>query len=227
VARKVANDFGIPVWSAKQCGSVFESMPMDKLKLTPNENKFRWQMSIDLAYGVKGFTYFPLCGDVLAYDTNKDANGNPIWEEGIDDYFGVFNGYTGQPNVWFGYAKEFKTHLQPIEHILMNAYHDGIIVNGTAIEKNNMGEELIKSGKYHELTGVSGATSVVGCYNYQGQTVLYVTNNSYSKNGTVKLSFDNNYEYEIYQGGKKKESKGREVSLQLLPGEGVLVTPKY
>ena len=100
-------------------------------------------------------------------------------------------------------------------------------VSDEVIEKNNMGEELIKSGKYHELTGVSGATSVVGCYNYQGQTVLYVTNNSYSKNGTVTLSFDQNYGYEIYQGGKKKESNGKEISLDLLPGEGVLVMPKY
>ncbi len=227
VARKVANKYKIPVWSCKQCGSVFESLPMELQKITPTEDKFRWQMTVDLAYGVKGFTYFLLCGEALAYDTNKDADGNPIWQEGMDDYFGIFNGYTGKPNVWFDYAKEFDVHLTNVEKILMNSYHDGVIANGPVIEKNNMGEEWIKSGTYYELAKVSGATSLIGCYNYEGQTVLYVTNNSYTKNGTVTLTFDDKYGYDVYQGADNKFEQGKELTLDLLPGEGALVKLKY
>lgn len=222
VTRKVANDYKIPVWSCKQTGSIFETKdyPMSIQKILPNENKFRWQMSIDLAYGVKGFTYFLLCGDALGYDEN-------IWEEGIDQYFGLFNAYTGEPNVWFDYAAEFDKHLTNIEGILMNSCHDGIIVNGAVIEKNNIGDEWIKSGSYYELESVSGSASLIGCYNYNGRTVLYVTNNSYSKNGTVTLNFSDNYGYTIFQKEQKFDESGKTLTLNLLPGEGTLVMLKY
>lgn len=222
VSRKVANDFKIPVWSCKQAGSIFETAdyPMSVQKILPNEDKFRWQMSIDLAYGVKGFTYFLLCGDALGYDEN-------IWEEGIDQYFGLFNAYTGEPNVWFYYAEEFKKHLTQIEKVLMNSCHDGVITCGTVKEKHNIGEELIASGSYHELESVEGSVSLIGCYNYKGQTVLYVTNNSYSENGSVTLNFKDKYGYTVYQKDQKTDKAGKSLTLDLLPGEGVMVMLKY
>ncbi len=220
VSRKVANEFKIPVWSCKQAGSIFEGLSKDLQKITPDENKFRWQMSIDLAYGVKGFTYFLLCGDALSYDEN-------VWEEGIDDYFGIFNAFTGEPNIWFDYAKEFDKHLTIVEKILMNSCHDGIITCGTVKEKHNIGDELIESGSYHELESVSGNPSIIGCYNYKGQTVLYVSNNSYSANGTVTLNFKDNYGYTVYQKDNKADKTGKSITLELLPGEGAMVALKY
>lgn len=220
VSRKVANEFKIPVWSCKQCGSIFEHIPMDKLKITPDENKFRWQMSIDLAYGVKGITYFLLCGDALGPSSD-------IWQEGIDDYFGIFNAYTGQPNIWFDYIKEFDKHLTKIEKILMQSYHDGIIINGAVKEQNGMGDELIKEGSYYELESITGDTSLTGCYNYNGKTVLYVTNNSYSKDAKVTLNFKDNYGYTVIQKNKLTDKAGKTLDLNLLPGEGAMVVLKY
>lgn len=218
-ARKVANDYKIPLWSFKQCGSIFESIPMSKQKFLPDENKFRWQMAIDLVYGVKGIQYFLLCGDALGYDG--------VWEAGIDDYFGIFNAYTGKPNRWFDYAKEFNAHLKNIQSVLMNSAHEGVIVNGKVVEKSNIGDELIESGTYNELTGVSGDASWVGCYNYKGQTVLYVMNNSYKNNGQVTLEFSDNYGYKIYQQTNTTNKTGNTVTLELLPGEGAMVMLKY
>lgn len=222
IARKVANEFEIPVWSCKQCGSIFESVPMDKQKLCPTEDKFRWQMSIDLAYGVKGFTYFLLCGNAIGPSSS-------VWEEGIDDYFGIFNAYTGQPNVWFDYIKEFDKHLTKIERVLMQSYHDGVIATGNVIEKASIGEELIQSGSYHELESITSDDVAVltGCYNYNGKTVLYVTNNSYSKSGTVTLNFSDNYGYVLIQKDTLTDKAGRSLQLDLLPGEGAMVMVKY
>lgn len=228
IARKVANKYKIPLWSCKQCGSVMEFKPLSAQAMTPNAEKFRWQMTLDLAFGVKGFTYFLLCGDNMAYAHYKDADGKyAYWQEGMDDYFGLFNGYTGQPNVWYDYAKEFKGHVQLVDEILMNSYHDGIILNGGVIEKGNFGAEVIKSGTYYELTGVEGGASVIGCYNYNGRTVLYVTNNSYSKSNSVMLKFSDNYGYDVYQGNAVTEQVGKQLTLELKAGEGAMIALKY
>lgn len=219
IARKVANEFEIPVWSCKQVGSLFVDTPKDKQKILPNEEKFRWQMSIDLAYGVKGFTYFLLCGNAFEL-------GN--WEEGIDDYFGIFNAYTGQPNVWYDYIKDFSKHLNKIDRILMQSYHDGIITSKGVMEAENIGSELIASGSYHELSSIdSDRGCLTGCYNYNGQTVLYVTNNSYTYENKVKLNFSDDYGYVVIKGDQKTDKAGSTIELDLLPGEGALVMVKY
>lgn len=223
VSRKVANEFKIPVWSCKQCGSIFDRVSKDMQKILPNEDQFRWQMSIDLAYGVKGFTYFLLCGNALV------GNNNPVWEEGFDDFFGIFNAYTGQPNVWFDYIKEFDKHLTKVERVLMQSYHDGVIATGRVIEKASIGDELIADGSYHELASIESkdVACLTGCYNYNGKTVLYVSNNSYSKSGKVKLNFKDNYGYVVIQKDTLTDKAGKSVELDLLPGEGAMVMVKY
>ncbi len=215
IVRKIANEYEIPYWSCKQCGAVQANKNLDMLKITPNQEEFRWQMSIDLAYGVKGFNYFLLVGHTLGY--------NSRWSEGIDDYYGLFNSYTGELNVWGTYAEEFKEHLQVVDEVLINACHEGVIAHGDVIEKEFIGDELIESGRFKELLSVDGDASLIGCFDYKGGTALYVTNNSYENKAEVKLNFADNYGYNVYQGKEKTFKTGRELAVDLKEGEGVLV----
>jgi hypothetical protein len=217
VVREIANEYKIPVWSCKQTTCLFEDRPMSQLDTQPNEEQFRWQMSVDLAYGVKGFNYFLLVGESLSYDEGEN------WEVGMDNYYGLFNSYTGKPNVWFEYAKAYTPHLQLVDEILLNACNEGVIAHGNVMEKDTMGSECIDSGSYRELKQVSGDASIIGCFDYKGGTALYVTNNSYTKDATVSLTFRDNYGYNVYKGGEKRFLTGTNVELKLMAGEGVLI----
>ena len=217
VAWELAKEYKIPIWTYKQAGCLSESSPLSMLIKQPNEDQFRWHITIDLAYGVKGITYFLLLGSHLGYDSQ------PTYEEGMDAYFGLFNGYTGEPNVWFDYAKNFKGHLQLVDEVLMNSCNEGVIAHGDIIGKNLMGDELIETGYYRELKSVEGGDSIIGCFDYKGGTALYVTNNSYTNSTAVALNFRDNYGYNIYQGTKKIFRTGEKVELNLIPGEGVLI----
>ncbi len=217
IVRKIAEEYKIPFWSCKQCGSLHENYEMSKLNAQPNADQFRWQMTIDLAYGAKGFTYFLLVGSLLSYD-ERDT-----WQEGMDAYYGLFNSYTGEPNEWFYYAKDFKAHLQLVDEVLTNACNEGVIAHGAVIGKEEMGEELREDGSYRELKSVQGDASVIGCFDYKGGTALYVTNNSYKKTATVTLNFRDNYGYDVYQGVEKTLKMGKTLSLELIAGEGALV----
>jgi hypothetical protein len=217
IVREIANEYQIPVWSCKQCTCLFEDRPIENLIMQPNEAQFRWQMTVDVAYGVKGFSYFLLVGSALSYDEQ------PTWEVGMDAYYGLFNSYMGEPNVWFDYAKAFTPHLQLVDEVLMNSCNEGVIAHGAVLEKEDMGSELISSGEYRELKSVAGDASIVGCFNYKGGTALYVTNNSYTNSGSVTLTFRDNFGYNVYQGAQKSFKTGTTLSLQLGAGEGVLV----
>lgn len=222
VAKKVADDYRIPLWSCKQCGVYQEYLPLDKLKHIPGENEFRWQTSVDLSYGVKGFTYFPLCGDVLGYAP----------QSGKDEYFGLFSGYDRLPNIYYTYAKNFGKHLKNVQSVLINAAHEGVIISGDAREadyvKTAGNGEWIRSGSYYELDGVSSTAGAwTGCYNYNGKTVLYVTNDSCDGDNTVTLNFNDNYGYAVYRGEDVVSESGKNLTLNLLPGEGAMVTLKY
>ena len=66
----------------------------------------------------------------------------------------------------------------------------------------------------------------MGCFDYKGGTALYVVNNSVTKTGTITLNFDNNYYYEIIKKTEKVEKTGKQLTLTLDKGEGVLIVLK-
>jgi hypothetical protein len=113
---------------------------------------------------------------------------------------------------------------------LKSTLHGGIFtgdkIYGGGDPKEKFGN-LIEERKFRELVEVSeNASSFVGCFDYQGKTMLYVVNNSWDQTAEITLGFDNTYAYEITQRAETEEVVGKKFTLKLLPGEGAMVRLK-
>ena len=100
----------------------------------------------------------------------------------------------------------------------------GIIANG---DSPCPIPEKGKLNSFRELTSVSGDDSIVGCFDYKGKAAYYVVNNSTTKDkAKVTLHFNNNYASEVIQNATEYNLTGKNLTLTLAPGEGVLVVLK-
>lgn len=87
-------------------------------------------------------------------------------------------GADGNTNQWYDYAKKMNTHIAAVDEVLMNSVNKGIILSGSASAVSaETSEYLISSGSFQALQSVTG-DCLVGCFNYQGRTALYVVNYS-------------------------------------------------
>ena len=81
---------------------------------------------------------------------------------------------------------------------------------------------VIDSGEFHQLKGVRGDV-LVGCFEYEKRTVLYVVNYTYNKANDVILDLNDNHEVNIIQRGKTLTANEQHLGIHLEAGEGVLV----
>jgi hypothetical protein len=213
---RAAEKAEIPFWSFLQAGGQWSDtlldLPFDR-EYYPNENQFLWNYNTLLAYGSKGLMFFPM---IAPYAFAMEKNGINFQKMGLI-------GADGRLNRWYYYADKANHNLQAFEHILMNAAHEGIIVTGEEAKFHTLDlPEVAESARFRELTGVSGDT-MVGCFDYKGGTALYVVNYSMTQKQTIKLSFSDNYGYDVAQRGEWAAVHGKTLSLTLEAGEGALV----
>lgn len=218
VVREQAQANGLPFWVFAQAGGQWNDagaeLPIQEHY--PKEGEFMWNIGTQLAYGAKGIQYFPL---FQPKDFAKSENGQ--WDYGRNGIFGAF----GNRNEWYFYAQKANAHIAAVDHVLMNAANEGLIASGTALNDLGGRPEVLASGKYRELTGVSG-NALVGCFDYLGGTALYVVNYSMEEKGRVTLSFTDNYGYDVTQRTTAVSVTGNEIVLTLEAGEGALVVLK-
>jgi hypothetical protein len=84
------------------------------------------------------------------------------------------------------------------------------------------GKDLIKSNSFRDLNGVTG-NALVGCFDYNGKTALYVVNNSITEEGQISLTFDHKYNFEVIQDAASRTENGDALTLDLGIGEAALV----
>ncbi|MBQ2986615.1 MAG: hypothetical protein IJE23_03950 [Tyzzerella sp.] len=167
--RYVANESGNPLWTFVQAGDSFELAP-DGDPIT--EGEFKWSANMGLAFGAKGIQYFS-----LVQPTNPIFHQSPM---GLLDSTGAENaaGY-------YDWAMDVNEELTAIDHILVNATHEGIMTTGThATEQaaNNVKDiELYKSKHWLWATGEDsqGNAKVEVYSNYEGATVTCGTDSTY------------------------------------------------
>lgn len=82
------------------------------------------------------------------------------------------------------------------------------------------GKDLLKT--YRDLTGVTG-NALVGCFDYNGKTALYVVNNSITEEGKINLTFAHKYNFEVIQDAVSRTENGDSLTLDLGIDEGALV----
>jgi len=219
VFRKLANDYGVPLWRMMNAGAYFGNYDINDFPegYIPLEGEFLFDGNISLAYGAKSiqyYTMFQFKGDGLTPDGGYDSQRSG------------FIGVDGNKTRWYYYGQKLCRQIKAVEHVLMNAANVGVIAHGSkakAMVGSHPGGGLITSDKFRQLTGVSGDDAVIGCFDYLGGTALYVVNYSRSQKSKTTFSFDDGYCYDVTQRGQSVAVVGKNVTLTLAPGEGALI----
>ena len=220
VVRMVAADNGIPFWTFIQAGSQWNDSKRHFDSVTPyypDEGQFDWNINVSLAFGAKGINYFPLIQpDYFAY-----AESTPF-----DFQRNGLIGAWGNKNQWFYYAQNMAGHIGAIDEVLMNSVSKGVLACGKQAEKDlNLTVDynvLLPGTSWRELKNVDG-DALIGCFNYQGKTVLYVVNYSFEKGQKLELAFQDMYHVTVIQKAETKKFQGDGMTLDMAPGEGVLL----
>lgn len=220
VARKYAHKYDIPFFAAIQAGSQWndEMGHFDsELPYFPDEAHFDWNINTCLAFGVQGITYFPLIQpEHFAYAGTEE---NPAWDFKRNGLIGA----TGEKNQWWHYAQRINKHIAAIDEVLMNAVNKGVIVTSEqAKEDMKLTTCMISSGCFEELVSVEG-DAMIGCFNYNGKTALYVVNYNWKTSQSVALDFDTVHEIALTKKAETLHKNSQRIELCMDAGEGVLI----
>ena len=200
--RDAAQEENIPFWAFVQAGRSVSGGN------DPSEQQFYWNVNTCLAMGAKGIQYYPM----LQPDTNV-ANGL-IYADGTK-------------SVYYDYAKTINQQIANMDHILMNCTHGGIIaVDTLAVNDTVDVSSRLNSTSFRELTGVStnlGLGAIIGCFDYNGKTALYVVNNSTYLSQTIDLTFSSAVDLTQYADNTQSLGTSQSHSISLKPGAAVLL----
>jgi len=215
--REHAVERGIPFWAYVQAGSQwndsFEELPSVK-PYYPNEYQFNWNVNTCLAFGAQGIQYFPL---MQPYQFTLAENGG--WDFERNGILGAM----GNKNQWYFYAQNINKHIGAIDEVLMNSVSKGIIVSGEQA-KEDVGATscVIQEGTFNQLQSITG-DAMVGCFNHNGKTALYVVNYSMENAQKIKLNFAGSQNLRVIQNAETSYKKGSAITLDMAAGEGVLL----
>ena len=176
------------------------------------EGELKWDVNTMLAFGAKGLIYYLTVSP-------------PFWaeKEGAEEqvnWHSIINVY-GEKTEFYDYVQEINTHISAMDHVLMNCDYQGVIITGNT-PCVHYGSDLIKSNAFRDLSNVTG-NALVGCFDYNGKTALYVVNNSITEEGTITLSFDHKLNFEIIKDATSRIENGDSLTIRLGIGEAALV----
>lgn len=212
--RGWAEEYEIPFWVCLQVGGFYNYYK------APSESEFLWLVNTAIASGAKGIEYFP-----GVMPTDEAYMQSPHGDLGLV-------AMDGQKTQYYYYSKKATTQIQATQKYLMNAASVGIMVNPASSPDLNISNDFIYEMKdgytyllndFRQLKKVSD-NGLVGCFDYQGRTMLYVMNNTLDADvETISLTFDNAYAYDVIQRGVNRTATGKTLNLQLRGGEAALV----
>lgn len=207
---------GKPYWTYLAAGGQWgiETEDATKKPYFPNEPQFNWYVNAQLAFGCKGFIYY-MCFPELKSTTNVSTN----WDHYEKGLFGEF----GNKTQWYYYAQNANRHIAAIDEVMMNSVSKGIIASSEAV-KNEMQfiDCVIESGTFQELQSVSG-DAMIGCFNYNGKTALYVVNFSMEYAQKIDLGFNTKHQMMVVQNAETSYVECDTLTLDMAAGEGILV----
>ncbi len=207
--RAKAEELNVPYWLYLQAGGEWPDAPT---KRVVTEAEMLWSINTALCMGAKGISYFPLVMPP-EYLTINGGIGSAR-NAGLINQFGTAN------PVYY-YAVKAAKQLKAVDDVLMQSKNMGVVVHGESPAPLR-GDYILKN--FRQLESVSGDECLIGCFDYQGGTALYITRNSTQEKGSVKLHFNGNYGYDIITRGNKTFKAGKTLELKLEAGEAILVT---
>ena len=216
IIRDNAEEAGIPFWTFIQAGAQWNDAK-EKIETNgyfPSEGNFNWLINTALAFGTKGIHYFPTVQPShFAYTKTDD----------LDFQRNGLIGAWGNKNRWYYYAQNANEHIGIIDEVLMNSVNKGILLSGTLMDGHFDDVKFILEGtSWREVASIDG-DAMVGCFNYEGKTALYVVNYDMENAQNIKLTFQNNYLFSVTQNANKEYMSGNGIELSMNAGEGVLI----
>lgn len=212
--RAAAKRYKIPFWVFLQAGGQWQCIGKASIENYPTREEMFWNMHTNMAYGAKAFQYFTL---LQPEDFAETDNGLDCRRIGLI-------GFDGEKNEWYPIAKEINAYIAFIDEVMMNAENLGVIPVGKW--SNSLVEGTEKLFSFRELVEAVGSEAIIGCFDYQGKTALYLVNNSTTEQGTMSLRFDCNRKFVVYTNGKTAEFCGECPIFEMNAGEGVLIVLK-
>ena len=220
IVRMVAEEKGVPFWTFVQAGSQWNDAMEHFDSVTPyypTEGQFDWNVNVCLAFGAKGINFFPLIQPYFF----AFAESEPF-----DFERNGLIGAWGNKTQWYYYAQDITKQIREVDEVLMNATSKGVLAYGEQAKADvglakNYGA-VMKGTGWRELKNVEG-DALVGCFNYQGKTALYVVNYSTDHSQQINLHFQDNYKVTVIQNADTKDIQGEGMTLDMLPGEGALL----
>ena len=176
--REKSEQYHVPFWAYIQAGGQWTNTTSKALY--PNQAQFNWNVNTCLAFGAQGIQYYPLIQpkDHAVINTGWDYDRNGLI------------GADGETNQWYGYAQSINQHIAAIDEVLMDSVNKGVIVTGEQAETDTAEVNcIIETNAFQELTSVEG-NALVGCFNYNGRTALYVVNYDMDSTQNITLNFD-------------------------------------
>lgn len=211
VIREAALEANVPFWTFVQTCSWSEGQRL------PSQGELLWNVNTCLAYGAKGIEYF--CGI-------------EPWNSSPEEHFSGSLFYKDGTHVPVVYDSAYiaNKQIQAIDEVLMCSKNKGVIFVGqTPALCDGSGKYMTKSERdvlkrYKQLVSASAWHTLIGCFDYNGKTALYVVNNSTTQTDSVNLQFTQSVKgYCVRQGVKDDGFNASSLSLRLDVGEGVLV----
>ncbi len=209
--NQVAIEEGKPWMGCVQVGGGSWAYLTPEQRVT-TEGELKWDVNTMLAFGAKGLIYYLTVSPPFWTD-KEGAEEQVNWHSLINVY--------GEKTEFYDYVKEINEHVAAMDHVLMNSDYKGVIITGDT-PCVHYGKDLIKTNSFRELTDVTG-NALVGCFDYNGKTALFVVNNSITEEGQISLSFDNNYNLEVIQDAVARKENGENLTLDLGIGESALI----
>lgn len=219
VVWKNAKENGIPWWAYFGAGSQWNDAwtRFDTEGYYPLEGAYDWHINVCLAFGMQGMIIFP---GVQPY--HFAYSNDPTMDFERNGCIGVM----GNKNRWYYYTQDIAKHVQVIDEVLMNSVNKGVIVSGEKANADVVYARdygcVMEGNSWRELKSVSG-DAMVGCFNYQGKTALYVANYDQEYAQDIQLNFQDTYNVTVIQDAETSYVNASELTLKMRAGDGALL----
>lgn len=216
ILSKKSKEHKIPFYPTIQAGDQWGLGATDsETPYWPNEAQFYWNVNTALAYGAQQLHYYTLNGYPMDL---VDAEG------GLDPYRASIIGAMGNKTKWYYYAQNINKHVAAIDHVLMNSVNKGVIIKGKQIKKDfKSAYEVLEGEKFQELQSVKGDEVMIGCFNYNGKTALYVVNYDMEYAQKITLNLNTKHNITVTQEAETSYVRTNALTLDMAAGEGVLL----
>lgn len=200
VCREKAEKYDKALWNFTQ----LTSWNRDYIRNT-EYSEIAFLNNTSLAFGVTALQYF-------CYWTPTDAGG--------EKFLSAMITRDGEKTKHYAYVKKLNSEISRIETYFLNAEHKGVIVIGDV--GCSVPESSVIS-RFGKLEFIDSCGVITGCFDYEGKSMYYVVNGSPISCRTAELRFSDEVTADVFEHGYKSRTCGKNISLVLDGGEGVLI----